>query len=359
MKIYRRRDGDGAAWWAYHYSGGKPHRRSLGTSDRREATRRGEEWAEELDRLLSEKGERIMLSTAIQSFLEYCRGNELSIQTLRGYAARLKRFLLFVGDEAVSEWTPKQARTKVRDYLEARGREVRQVNYDRVPLVVLFNYLRARDWYMGDNPADAKLQLRHKTRRSFKSDGRCTTPEEDQVLRCEGQRSTLWPVILLTRWAGLRRGEACTLLWSEVDLDRGCLDVTGHEWGRKHPRRVWLAPWVVLQLKMLRPAQVPGNGRWPVWPFHVDTATKELETFCGEHGLRRVSYNDLRASFATECYRRGMTPAQESRIVGHGVQVAERHYLEYEASEARDLLPPDPLTEVSESAVEQSATAVG
>lgn len=155
-------------------------------------------------------------------------------------------------------------------------------------------------------------------------------------------------------WSGLRGGEACTVRWSEINLDKGYLDVTGHEWGRKHPRRVWLAPWVVMQLKMLRPARVPGDGKWPVWPYHVDVATKELRQFCDVNGLRRITFNDLRASFASECYRRGMTPAQESRIVGHGVAVAEKHYLEYEAEEARGLLPPDPLTETAGGGEPQS-----
>ena len=128
-----------------------------------------------------------------------------------------------------------------------------------------------------------------------------------------------------------------------MNLDKGYLDVTGHEWCRKHPRRVWLAPWVVLQLQMLRPARVPDDGRWPVWPWHVDTATKELADLCEKHGLRQITFNDLRASFSTDCFDCGLTPKQESKIVGHSAAVAEKHYSEYEAQEARALLPPDPL----------------
>ena len=68
-----------------------------------------------------------------------------------------------------------------------------------------------------------------------------------------------------------------------------------------------------------------------------------LKEFCEEHLTRQLNFNDLRASFATECYERGVTAEQESRIVGHGVAVAEKHYLDYEAKEARPKLPPDPL----------------
>jgi len=234
---------------------------------------------------------------------------------------------------------------RVASYLEARAAEIRSTKEDRVLISTFFNYLRAKRWYRGENPGDAKLHLRRRPRRRMKNTNRCMTPQEDLILRRQGQESPLWPVLMLTRWAGLRRGEACALLWREADLKRGYLDVTGHEWGRKHPRRVWLAPWVVLQLKMIRPPRVPGEGKWPVWPYHIDVATKELRKFCDANGLRRIKFNDLRASFASECYRRGMTPAQESRIVGHGVAIAEKHHLEYEAADARDLLPPDPLTE--------------
>ena len=345
MRIYRRRETDDASWWAYHYAGGKPHRKSMRAADKREALRRAREWAQKLDESYSEKRERVMLSTAIQSFLDHCGRNELARQTVRNYAARLKRFLARNGDEDISLWTPDDAYMRIAEYLEKRAVEITSMKQERVPIGTFFNYIRAKRWYRGENPADAKLHLRRKPRRRMKDTKRCTTPEEALVLRREGQKSILWPVLMLTRWAGLRRGEACTVRWSEVELDKGYLDVTGHEWGRKHPRRVWLAPWIVLQLQLLRPAQVPGDGKWPVWPYHVDVATKELRAFCGEHGLRQITFNDLRASFATECYRRGMTPAQESRIVGHGVAVAEKHYLEYEAEEARGLLPPDPLTE--------------
>ncbi len=258
----------------------------------------------------------------------------------------MRKFLAFTGDEDVSAWVGDDAHGRPSRFLESRMHEVESTKHDRVRLSAFFNFMRAKRWYRGANPADAKLHFREGKRDScLKKQRRTLTPEEDLVLRREGQESILWPVLLLTRWAGLRRGEACTVRWSEVNLDQGYLDVTGHQWGRKHPRNVQLAAWVVLQLRMLKPGRVPGNGAWPIWPYHIDMATKKLKTFCEEHGLRRITFNDLPASFVTECFERGMTPIQESRIAGHGVAVAERHYSEYQAEEARLLLPGDPLTE--------------
>ena len=343
MRMYRRSGSD--AWWADHWAGGKRHRGSMGTADRREAEKKAREWARSLDEHYSVRRVEVRLSTAVESFIRHCRESGLSKQTVRGYSGRLAGFLSRVGDEDLSAWTPDDACDRVAGFLDARSGEVTSVKHDRLPLSAFFNYLRSRRWYVGDNPADAKLHLLRKPRGKLKTTRRCTTPEEDMVLRRESQKSVLWPVILLARWAGLRRGEACTLRWSEVNLEEGYVDVVGHEWGRKHPRRVWLAPWVVLQLRLLKPAQVPGGGAWPVWPYHPDTATDEMAAFCSTHLRRQVGFNDLRASFATECYRCGLTPAEESRMVGHGVEVAEKHYVEYEAQEARSKLPPDPITD--------------
>ena len=70
-----------------------------------------------------------------------------------------------------------------------------------------------------------------------------------------------------------------------------------------------------------------------------------MEAFCDEHLDLRITLNDPRASFTTQCFEQGLTAAQESRIVGHSPAVAEKHYSDYEAQEARDKLPPDPLQE--------------
>ncbi len=83
MRIYRRRDKDGAAWWAYHYAGGKAHRKSMATADKRRARAKAREWAERLDDCYSENREEIKLSTAMASFLDHCRLRRLSDQTIR------------------------------------------------------------------------------------------------------------------------------------------------------------------------------------------------------------------------------------------------------------------------------------
>jgi hypothetical protein len=100
----------------------------------------------------------------------------------------------------------------------------------------------------------------------------------------------------------------------------------------------------VLQLQAIRPSWLPEEGIVALWPQGPAEATKDLQEFCRRHLKRQLSFNDLRASFVTDCHEHGLTAMEEGRIVGHSAAVAEKHYSEYEAREARHKLPPDPLT---------------
>jgi len=319
-------------------------RKSAGTENERVANREARQWAKSLVERFSVSGMEIKLTLAVESFIAHCERLGRAKLTIDGYRSRLRCFVAWAGDVDLREWTPDVACTKVDEYLTDRENVVKSVDHDRIALSVLFNFLKSKKWYKGENPANAKLHVHRKQPSTAKmKPKRCTTASQDETIRREGAKTRLWPVLLLTRWAGMRRGEACRLRWGEVNLDEGYADIVGHEGGRKHPRRVWLAPWVVLQLRALRPTWLPTDGNWPVWPYHLDVATKELADFTKEHLGRKVTFNALRASFTTDCFECGLTPVQESRIVGHSVSVAERHYSEYQAKEARSKLPPDPL----------------
>ncbi len=343
MKVYRRPGSK--MYWAYHYAGGKTYRKSMRTAGRKKAEARGRRWAQQLDDRPAQEQCELSLSAAVASFLDHCKRSGLAKATVRGYSGRLKVFLDRLGDQDVSAWTEDDAIDRVTAFLEKRSHEVGSIKHDRLPISAFFSYLKALRVYRGENPASAVLHRLRQPRQRLKKRKRCTSREEDLVLRREGHKSVLWPVILLTRWAGMRRGEACTVRWSEIDLEKGSVEIVGHEGGRKHPRTVGLAPWVVMQLRAMRPAWLPNDGGVPVWSYHADQATKLLAAFSAEHLERQVGFNDLRASFATECYQRGMTAEQESRIVGHSTAIAEKYYLEYDAAEAHALLPPDPLAE--------------
>jgi integrase len=348
MRAYRRPGS--SVWECYHYAGGRRHRKSMHTTDETEAKRKGRRWAKELDELYSRATSELLLSEAIASFLEDCKLHEFAKNTVRGYRATLNRFMGWVGDENVAGWTADTAYQKVSAYLKLRASEIAKVANVRVPIATFFNFLKSRRLYVGENPADGKLHSRRKPRKPFSPEqNRRVTDEETKIIRTEGEKSKLWPVLLLTRWGGLRRGEACSVKWSEVNLEEGYADVVGHEGGRKHPRRVYLAPWVIRQLHRMRPGWLPDNGTWPVWPHCADHATELLSEFCTEHMTRQVSFNDLRSAFVTSSFESELTPLEESKLAGHSPAVADKYYSEFSAAQARYKLGDDPLSKATES----------
>jgi len=344
MKLFKQPGSNN--WWAAAHVKGKRRRKSMGTADRRKAEKKGKEWIAELERGTGKDKPDIQLKDAVESFLTHCQKNGLAKKTISGYRYQSQRFVVFLGKVDITSWSEEAAQVAVDSFLAWLKEDLGLVSVsgNRLCLSTLFNYFRAKRWYRGRNPAEAKLHNLRKPRKGLKV-RRCTNREEDLIIRREGSKTRIWPILMLTRWAGMRRGEVCALHWGDVNLAQGYADVVGRDGGRKHARRVWLAPWVVLQLRSLQPQWTPGDGSWPLWPFHPDTATDFFADFCKEHLERRVTYTDLRASFVTECQARGITPTQESSIVGHSIAVAEKHYSEYEAKEARGLLPPDPLAD--------------
>lgn len=279
------------------------------------------------------------LTELLADFLDESRGRGLALSTVATYRSRLRGFVTWCG-----------ARAKVRrldvetltSYLVELGRELSSVADHRKSLSCFCNYARRRRLIKGPNPAGAEL---HRLRRSrWRRRRRTMRGPEDLALRREASRRDVWPAVLLARWAGLRRGEACSARWCDVDVVGGAVELPGREGGRKHPRTVWLSSWVQLQLRgWMTDATWPARPADEIWPHHAKTADRRLAEICEDAGLRHLTWNILRASFVTDCFARGMTAKEESLIVGHSPAVAERYYNEWLAREARVKLPPDPL----------------
>lgn len=283
------------------------------------------------------------LQGLVKEYLDDCARRGLAAGTRAGYACRLRSF---VGHVGVRRRPAGITFADVAGWLAARMERVSDVADDRKSLAVFLNYCRRRRVLRGENPAAAELHRLPRPR--YFRRHRTMMPGEDLALRRVACRRDVWPVVLLARWAGLRRGEACVARWCDVDLAQGAVDVPGHEGGRKHPRVVWLSPWVQLQLRSwMNDPTWPARPRDPVWPLHVRSADRRLAEICEAAELRRLTWNVLRASFVTDCFSRGMTAKEESLIVGHSPEIAERHYNEWLAREARSKLPPDPLAGVA------------
>lgn len=288
------------------------------------------------------------LQGLLDDFLDDCQRRGVSRGRIASYRCRLGAFVSFAGARCPLR---RFDFCLVAGFLSSRPSDFLSLSGDRKAISALANHGRRRLLLRGDNPASAVLH-RLRAPRRFKRH-RTMNPAEDLALRTEACRRDIWPVILLARWAGLRRGEACTARWCDLDLVDGSVELVGLEGGRKHPRVVWLAPWVCLQLRAwMNDPTWPCVAAEPMWRRSAMSADRRLHEVCRKAELRHLTWNVLRASFVTDVFRRGMSAKEESLIVGHSPEVAERYYNEWRAREARPKLPVDPLTIVAATSAE-------
>jgi len=169
-------------------------------------------------------------------------------------------------------------------------------------------------------------------------------PSEIQKFLLSVQRDRFAALFLLELTTGIRRGQICGLKWSAVDLDAG--EITVHDNRgvvRGHARdkaggktrdadktisidRTTLAAlrrWRERQngeRELLGAAYYPGDyvftfedGR----PPHPDTIRQRFDRLAAAAGLSRITFHDLRRSYATSARKAGLSPKVVSERIGH------------------------------------------
>jgi integrase len=117
---------------------------------------------------------------------------------------------------------------------------------------------------------------------------------------------------------GMRKGEANTLDWRDLDFEAGEIVVRGDaETGTKNweLRRVPLIPDAHTLFKRMRRerAEEPLNAK----VFLVRECQKALDRACKKVGTDRITHHDLRHLFATRCIESGVDIPTVSRWLGH------------------------------------------
>ncbi len=150
---------------------------------------------------------------------------------------------------------------------------------------------------------------------------------------------------LLATTTGMRRGELFGLKWEDLDLDAGryrvrrSLDTqygpaAENDTKRRASRRPGiLLPQVVASLRrhadLQRADRLKAGPRWSengyVFPTNRGTPQRadnvlkrSLKPLCERHGLRRLTFTDLRHSVATFLALLDVHPKTAQRILGHG-----------------------------------------
>ena len=194
--------------------------------------------------------------------------------------------------------------------------------------------------YINDNPAsNIKPPKRPRTRRKV------WKPDQIQAFLMSVQHDRFAALFLLELTTGIRRGQICGLKWSAVDLDAG--EITVHdnrvvvggyardkEGGKTKnaDQTISIDRATVAALRRWRRVQnregeffgsdyyYPGDyvftfedGR----PPHPDTIRQRFDRLAAAAGLSRITFHDLRHSYATGALKAGISPKVISEWIGH------------------------------------------
>jgi integrase len=193
--------------------------------------------------------------------------------------------------------------------------------------------------YMPYNPAsNIKPPKRPRRRRKV------WNPSQIQTFLTSVQRDRFAALFLLELTTGIRRGQICGLKWSGVDLDTGEITVHdnrvvvgGHARDkaggktRNADKTISIDRATLASLRRWRERQDgerellgvtynPGDyvftfedGR----PPHPDTIRQRFDRLAAAARLSRITFHDLRHSYATSALKAGLSPKVVSERIGH------------------------------------------
>ncbi len=129
-------------------------------------------------------------------------------------------------------------------------------------------------------------------------------------------------VILLGLDAGLRRNEALTLDWQEIDFDRGLIRVQSEHTKTQKSRVVPLRNRLKTELLALPNLDTKG-GIFPFTDFKRSWATALRVA-----GIEGLTFHDLRRTFVTRLSVKGVPLAVVGKLAGHStLATTQKHYV--------------------------------
>lgn len=170
------------------------------------------------------------------------------------------------------------------------------------------------------------------------------SPEEIQKFLSSVRTDRFAALFLLELTTGIRRGQLCGLKWSDADLDAGAVTVHDNRVvvggqavdkaggkTRNADQRISIDRATVAALRQWRDVQdsereffgsayrqgdfvfTYQDGR----PLHPDSIRQRFDRLAAAAGLPRITFHDLRHSYATGALRAGVSPKIVSERIGH------------------------------------------
>ena len=150
---------------------------------------------------------------------------------------------------------------------------------------------------------------------------------DELVARRDRRAAALKRAVLLAAWAGLRREEAATLTWDDIDLDTRRARVTGK--GRK-TRLVAFSQKLIDALGDPHPGNVV-TGREKGWT--ADTLGFRVNAAIRGAGVQKT-YHKLRHRYGTVAYQRTKDPKALAQQMGHASPSTTMEFYAAAADEA-------------------------
>ncbi len=147
----------------------------------------------------------------------------------------------------------------------------------------------------------------------------------------------LQPMFVISVESGIRRGEAFSLTWSDVDLKARKLTVRG-EVAKSSQSRV--VPLTTRAHAILSDWQAQGEGTGLVWPSriggdrlkNIDGAWRQL---CKDAGITGLRWHDLRHTFGSRAALAGVPMVVLKALMGHSVITTTMRYAHSTEADAR------------------------
>ena len=198
------------------------------------------------------------------------------------------------------------------------------VNRDLALLRIVLNYAKKQGW-LARTPferGDALITAAHETKRD-----RVLGREEELrlLLACEKPaRQHLRPFLILLLDTAMRKGEALSLKWSDVDFLTGVIRLRATITKTAKPRVVPITTRLRAELEKLH---VFATGRPDRAVFDFKDPKKAFAAACQDAGITGLRMHDLRHTSITRMVEAGMPASQIMVISGHTEFSTFRRYV--------------------------------
>ena len=332
------RDGDhekDALWHYVFWYQGKRHRGSTGKLEHADAVEVARKAAETVMNAVISPAGGLKLDAAITQYLDLRWPKDKTPDVRKGNRSyqdaksRLDAFKAFAGEDVqLSALDMDAAKGLFRNFLKQRKRDgmsARTVINDKLILSRFCSEL------LDTSPAPVRWPgnpLRNiKTEKPDSADPVPLTEDEIQAVLAKGKASTCWPLIVLCLGMGLRPREATRVQWKHVSFKDNTVTV----FGKKRGRTPKMSPWTAAQLQAIKTASPDASQKDFLFPHNSFTAFDwfaEVRKAAFEDGGEHITLQALRRTAARKAAPK-MTTQQYAAYFGHGLAVAQKHYLGY------------------------------